>query len=128
MSNLVKVLSLRNMRLASLNGMCVHIPANETTEIPACLLHEALALGCIPAEQSDVEALREAQVAADDMQLERDEAIAAGIAQLVELNDSGDFSPTGVPRITSLRAVLSDETVTAKERDEVWAASFTNLT
>lgn len=128
MSKMVKVLSLRALRLASLNGMCVHIPANEPKEIPASLLSEALAAGCIPAEESDITALREARVAADSTQIQRDELIAGGIEQLVDMNNTEDFSPTGVPRITSLRAILGDETVTASERDQVWASRFQNFT
>lgn len=128
MSNVVKVLSLRAVRLASLNGMCVHIPANEPKNIPAVLLHEALAAGCIPAEESDISALREAQVVADQDRTVRDEIIAAGITQLVDMNDVEDFSPTGVPRIASLRAIVGDETITSAERDEVWAARFSNVT
>ena len=127
MSNTVKVISLRPLRLASLNGMCVHIPANDASTIPAVLLSEALAAGCIPAEESDIIALKEAQVSADKNQIERDETIAGGIQTLVDMNDTDDFSPTGVPRISSLRAILGDDTVSAVERDQVWAQRFTNL-
>ena len=128
MSNKVKVLSLRAVRLASLNGMCVTIPANEAKEIPAVLLHEALAAGCIPAEEADVFALRDAQVAADQDRISREEYLTAGIEQLCDMNNIEDFSPTGVPRVGSLRTILGDESVTSVERDQVWALRFQNLT
>jgi hypothetical protein len=127
MSSSMKVLSLRPIRLASLNGMCVLIPANEATEIPAVLLSEALAAGCIPAEESDITTLREAQVSADQDKIVREEFIAGGIDQLVGMNNTDDFSPTGVPRINSLRTILGDEKVTATERDEVWASRYQNI-
>jgi hypothetical protein len=128
MSNTIDVITLRPLRLASLNGMCVNIPANKPYALPSVLLPEALAAGCIPAEQSDVEELRDAQVVADQNRIERDEAIAAAIQLLVDKNDTEDFSPTGVPRITALRDVMGDDSLTSKERDEVWAAQFSNLT
>lgn len=127
MSTSVKVLSLRAVRLASLNGMCVNIPANEPKLIPASLLSEALAMGCIPAEESDVEALRDARVAADKEETARFEQIAGGIEQLVSMNESDDFSPTGVPRINSLRAILGDDSVSSAERDQVWGSRFQNI-
>jgi hypothetical protein len=127
MSNKVKVISLRAVRLASLNGMCAHIPANEPTEIHVMLLQDALASGCIPADESDISTLREAQVSADQNQLVRDEFIAGGIDQLVGMNNTDDFSPTGVPRINSLRTILGDEHITSAERDTVWAARYQNI-
>jgi hypothetical protein len=127
MSSSMKVISLRPLRLASLNGMCVHIPANEATEIPAVLLSEALAAGCIPAEESDITALRESQVSADQDQIVRAEFISGGIEQLVSMNNTDDFSPTGVPRIVSLRTILGDDTITSTERDEVWASRYQNI-
>jgi hypothetical protein len=123
----VKVLSLRPIRLASLSGMCVNIPANVPKNIPAVLLSEALAAGCIPAEESDITALKVAQVEADEDQIARDDVIAGGIQQLIDMNNTADFSPTGVPRISSLKAILLDESVNAKERDQVWAGRFQNI-
>jgi hypothetical protein len=127
MSHTVKVLSLRAQRLASLNGMCTYIPANEPTEIHVSLLQDALAAGCIPADETDVSTLREAQVSADQNQLVREEFIAGGIDQLVGMNNTDDFSPTGVPRINSLRTILGDEKITSTERDNVWAARYQNI-
>lgn len=115
--------SLAPVRLASRTGHTV-VVTPEGSFVPAVLVPEALARGCVTVVEPDetkasVKASPEAMQG--EMPLTGGEAreprlkqIRDAVTKLVDNNDPADFTATGIPRVAAVRRVF-DDSVTSEE-------------
>lgn len=103
--------SNRDITVASTQGYAIEFKKGEPTHVPRSMHNEVMEKGVIPCD--DAGALRAAEPApvakvllAPEDADERAEAIRAVMAQIVERNNSHDFSAGGVPSSSSVSAAL----------------------
>jgi len=109
------VKSLRDLRLASVHGYCLHLNANEVTEIPDKMAREAFEQGCVA-----VEAPTQDAVPPPEEPSVRSARVKAAIEELVAKGDRHSFKNDGTPKVTAVSAAMN-ETVSAVEIEAAWA-------
>lgn len=106
------VKSLRDVRVASLKGYIVNIKARVPTEVPAIILDEAMALGCVVCDEKGRIAF-DGEIAIpelkdDDIPFLTEEdrkdpeklrgVVAKAIAKVYAKNERSDFDKNNVPK------------------------------
>lgn len=129
------VKSLREVRVASLNGHIANIPARTATEIPAALLEEAMAKGCVVCDKNghivadDEAAELAAALASDEIPFlppeERDDpakrsrVIKLAVTKLYARNDRADFGSNNLPKANVVARMIGFQVSAAEVSEAV---------
>jgi len=110
----------RNYTLSTTVGQVIQFVKNEPTFVPKAALREAVAIGAVPTDGSDVDVIQERPETYEPTDLnERAENIMKAIYVLVERNDRGDFTAAGAPRADAVSREVGFR-VQGKEFAPIW--------
>lgn len=123
----MKFVMLRDRTVASTKGHSVEFKKNVPTFVPPALYDEVMAAGAVPEDEADLKSLIEAADAPPSGVVEPTDPTARKAAlfevykEMQIANNRGEFTAAGVPHPKALKERLG-WLVSAKERDETWAA------
>lgn len=104
------MISLRKFRLASTTGHVIQFKPKEPVYVPDDAVPEAMAQGCVPANEEDVPFYEDMSRARVEFQGDiRRSLIITAIERVMDRNDHRDFTGGGVPRHKVLGDLLGFE-------------------
>lgn len=108
-------------RVATTKGHVIVFKANEPQFVPKAIRPEMDALGILPVDGKMPEELakKEVEPEPDPVGLERIEKIKQAFTQIIEMDDAGNFTATGVPKTKAVKNI-TEMSVTSKEIGELW--------
>lgn len=106
----------RDMLLATRQGHTIEFKKGEPTHVPPECYKEVIAVGGVPSEEIP-EPPRNSNEPADPEA--RKAKIFEAFTTLIERNERGSFTATGIPKSDSLTDILGFR-VDVNERDELW--------
>lgn len=120
-----RVISLKDVRLASTKGHIAILKAKEPKEIPEPLFLEATKAGCIDFNAKTIQTLRETLKALeeDDSIISFDDprAIVKDAVKTVMVYGEADaFTAAGVPKVLAVKASLDSDTAIPVDRELVY--------
>jgi len=104
-----------------IGGTCGHFVSfkkGEATYVPKALWEDVMAAGGVPETEISVEEAVAAPVVVTDS--ERQEKYFKAFADIIERNDRGDFTASGLPNSKVLEHMVGFQVIN-KERDMYWA-------
>lgn len=102
----------RDRTIASVMGHAIEFKKGVATHVPPTMYKEVMEAGAEPEEDLELPAELTAG--------ERLALIKAAMEEIVKRDNREDFTAAGVPHTTAVAAVCG-YTISAKERDRVWA-------
>ena len=116
------MISLRSFVLPSLLGHRIVFESNKPTNVPDDVVPEAMAAGCVPADESQRPFIDEVSRAKVDFSgALRNSLLTLAIDELVKQNNSKTFDGAGLPKIDALKNILGFE-VFKDERTAIFRA------
>ncbi len=113
-----KMISLRDVRVATLSGDVVLFKANVARDVPQSVVADAMQLGCVPTNTADIPFYEDMEKAKVEFQGDaRRSTIYLAIKSIIERNNIKEFDAGGIPKVDVVTARLG-YTVS---RDEVRA-------
>jgi hypothetical protein len=108
----------RNFALSTTKGHSVNFKKGERTWVPTLIISEAMAIGAVPEDPKDVEAVEapEVKVLTDER---RKAAIFAAFEKLMLRSQRGDFTASGQPHPRKLEDILGFDMI-QREREALW--------
>lgn len=114
--------------LVTLSGRAIEFKKGQPTHVPQECVRDAVAIGAVPSDGSDVakvfEADEDSLPKAPTNPAERQEKIMNSMRLLIERNDRDDFSASGLPNLKVLERMLGWK-VDKKELHAVWMSYCT---
>lgn len=107
----------RNRVVGGTTGHFVSFKKGEPVFVPREMWSDVQAAGAVPTEELPVEETAEVKVLNDPQ--ERQDAFFSAFKQLMDRNERGDFTASGLPNSKTLERVLGFQVVN-KERDDMW--------
>lgn len=113
----------RDHTLRTTKGYTITFVEGEPTSVPNMIVPDVVAIGGVLVEGEDAKAADVLPPKKEDTppltQEERREKIVESMRVLMERNDRGDFTGSGLPDRRKLNAMCGFD-VTSRERDECW--------
>lgn len=109
----------RTFCLVSLTGHAIGFEKGVPIDVPACMVHEALAIGAVADEQ--MAAPEEIKTVHELNPVVRDAEITRAFDIIVERAARGDFTAAGRPHAKAVNKIVGYDT-DATERDRLWDA------
>lgn len=108
----------RKYCLVSLTGHAIQFEKDVKTKVPACMVHEAMAIGAIPVEDLEAEP-EEVKTVHELDPLKREGEIMSAFKIIVERAQRNDFSAAGRPHAKAVSKLVGYD-VDNTERDRLW--------
>lgn len=115
----MKFISSRDRTITSLTGHAIEFKKGVPTFVPREMHAEVLELGCVPEEELPDSGEGDKTLVEPTDPTDRQNALLAVIAVMVERNSRDDFGANGAPSIKALSDALGWKP-SAEERDTAW--------
>ena len=120
MNKPIEMVLAMNRTLRSLQGHTIQFTKGEPVRVPAHLVKEAMGIGAVPVNESELpsaESVNETPIPTGE---ERTELLFVVYEDMIARNERGEFGASGAPHVAHVSRLAGFE-VKGKERDETWA-------
>ncbi len=124
---LVKMVSLQRMRVASLSGHVAHFEPRQPALVHPDMVKDCMARGAVPADEAGIpldvneDNTRDRVTASGDL---RSSLVMLLMMRFVKENDVKAFDSGGIPKLDVLNKTLGFD-ISPKERSDIWQALMT---